>query len=362
MLDDSVELTNPLYSVFAESVVRPLPVLVAVIVVVAELVIGVMLVCNYRSGLAVGIGMFLNANFILAGVVNPSVFYILMGLVVLFAPLDQQLTLKQATYLARRVTLLSGATILLLAPFITTFAPADVILDPSLVTITFLAIVVLALWHLVIRLRSRDDEPIATVAISEEQQQEATSSTVTSRHRIDEPTLALVSAMMRPEPQGSPVRSWSSEEGDDAVIGNGFSIIELESESDLSNGYVADEASPEEADDDGRSVGPNDENVHWFSVRCHFRVDDAHYEERITIWRSDSFEGAIVEAEAEAREYAVSTGGRYLGSCDCFSVGDMGVDAEPGRELYSLVRASDLGPADYLKAFFFTGNEQSASV
>jgi hypothetical protein len=43
----------------------------------------------------------------------------------------------------------------------------------------------------------------------------------------------------------------------------------------------------------------------WFAVRCVLRIADLNlYEERITLWRTDSFEDAIALAEAEVEEHA----------------------------------------------------------
>jgi hypothetical protein len=51
----------------------------------------------------------------------------------------------------------------------------------------------------------------------------------------------------------------------------------------------------------------------WFAVRCVFRgtKELTLYEERVTLWRADSFEDAIERAEAEADEY---TGSRSVTS------------------------------------------------
>lgn len=99
--------------------------------------------------------------------------------------------------------------------------------------------------------------------------------------------------------------------------------------------------------------------LQWYSVRCHFRIDQRHYEERITVWQAEGFDEAINLAEAEAGSYP---NGEYLGSCDCFHLSDAGMQASQGAEIYSLVRASDLDPDTYLRTFFFTGSERSAEV
>ena len=102
--------------------------------------------------------------------------------------------------------------------------------------------------------------------------------------------------------------------------------------------------------------------LRWYSVRCHFKADDRHYEERITVWQATGFDEAINLAETEAAIYARQVDGDYLGSCDAFHLSDAGMRASQGAEIYSLLRASDLAPDTYLRTFFFTGSERSAEV
>ena len=92
----------------------------------------------------------------------------------------------------------------------------------------------------------------------------------------------------------------------------------------------------------------------WFSVRCILKLEDA-YEERITLWRADGFDMAIALAEAETHEYAAIVGMEYLGHAQAFHLSD--ADLQPGVEVFSLIRQSDLEPDAYLGAFFDTGGE-----
>jgi len=92
----------------------------------------------------------------------------------------------------------------------------------------------------------------------------------------------------------------------------------------------------------------------WFSVRCFFRTEDT-YEERITLWLADDFDSAIALAEAEAHEYAGIVGNEYLGSAQAFHLSDG--DLQPGVEVFSLIRQSDLESDEYLNTFFDTGAE-----
>lgn len=56
---------------------------------------------------------------------------------------------------------------------------------------------------------------------------------------------------------------------------------------------------------------PNDQS--WFTLLCVLRHDDrGAYEERITLWRTATFDEAIARAEREARDYAGDLGNRRL--------------------------------------------------
>jgi hypothetical protein len=99
-----------------------------------------------------------------------------------------------------------------------------------------------------------------------------------------------------------------------------------------------------------------------FSVRCVFRwkprrdqVRKHLYEERITLWKASDIDEAIALAEGEARTYASDAGEEYLEFCQAYALVE-----EPGAhgiEVFSLLRDSDLEPAQYLDAFFATGGE-----
>lgn len=100
----------------------------------------------------------------------------------------------------------------------------------------------------------------------------------------------------------------------------------------------------------------------WFSVRCLFRLGGGTpigYEERITLWRAESFEEAIVLAETEADEYARAVDGRYLELAQAYHLDDV---PGHGAEVYSMIRDSTLAPDQYLTAFFDTGAERQGWV
>ena len=103
-----------------------------------------------------------------------------------------------------------------------------------------------------------------------------------------------------------------------------------------------------------------------FSVRCVFRwaprdnqLRKYVYEERITLWQSDSIDEAIAMAENEARSYATD-GDEYLEYCQGYALFEE-IDAN-GIEVFSLLRDSDLEPAQYLDTFFDTGLEREVKA
>jgi hypothetical protein len=80
----------------------------------------------------------------------------------------------------------------------------------------------------------------------------------------------------------------------------------------------------------------------------------ALYEERVTLWRAQSFDHAIALAEEEAEEYAEILGADYLGLAQAYLVAD---ELGAGAEVFSLIRRSPLDPEDYVSRFFDTGDE-----
>src|SRR4051812_43383434 len=104
-----------------------------------------------------------------------------------------------------------------------------------------------------------------------------------------------------------------------------------------------------------------------FSVRCVFRwkprPDQARrhlYEERITLWRANDIDDAIALAEVEAQSYASDSEVQYLEFCQAYALFE---DLETNAlEVFSLLRASDLEPAQYLNTFFNTGTEHERAV
>jgi hypothetical protein len=101
--------------------------------------------------------------------------------------------------------------------------------------------------------------------------------------------------------------------------------------------------------------------MEWFAVRCVFRTspNDGFFEERVTLWRADSFDAAVERAEEEARRYAADLAMRFLGLAQAYMLGDPPGD---GAEVFSLVRGSNLDDKAYLDTFFDTGTERQRDM
>ncbi|MCC5577062.1 hypothetical protein IMZ11_15660 [Microtetraspora sp. AC03309] len=100
----------------------------------------------------------------------------------------------------------------------------------------------------------------------------------------------------------------------------------------------------------------------WYAVRCVFRWRQPYdtYEERLTLWRADSFDEAIAMAEREAEEYVDDRPFEYLGLAQAYYLDNETISS--GTEIFSLLRDSDLDPEEYLDTFFDTGRERHGHI
>jgi hypothetical protein len=98
----------------------------------------------------------------------------------------------------------------------------------------------------------------------------------------------------------------------------------------------------------------------WYGVRCVFRLRESEggpYEERITLWRAQSFDEAHELAEREARRYAEDRQAEFLEHSESYWIDPeiFEVDAE----VFSWLRKSKLGSAEYISTFYSTGRERN---
>lgn len=144
-------------------IVEPFPALTAVVVGLTELVIAVLLAANYRVKLALVAAAFLNVQFILAGVVNPSIFYLVASLGIAIWRLETAASPETISRLIRVCLPLGLGASLLLAPSVRTIEPETAIEDPALVLIFLIALSATSLWWANRRTASASDTPTALI-------------------------------------------------------------------------------------------------------------------------------------------------------------------------------------------------------
>ncbi len=145
-VDRDTSAAIEMYEPFLLNVVRQLPAMTALVVVVLELLVGIMLGLNIRPLIAIAIGTFLNLQFMLAGVVNPSAFYLVIALVVVLWRMEGTVSLSTSRRLAKGVAIAAGITTLFMLPFVTTPTPDQAIDDPAVVLIFISLLFATATW------------------------------------------------------------------------------------------------------------------------------------------------------------------------------------------------------------------------
>ena len=127
----------PFFRPVMENVIRPGATVVAIVVAVTQLAIGVAIAVGKPMRLALRWGFLLNVVFIMAGKVNPSCFYLVMEIVLLFAIADGVIGVRPSTPSWRSVAVAStsAAMAIAVAPYIRTIEPAKVIEDPAMMLV-----------------------------------------------------------------------------------------------------------------------------------------------------------------------------------------------------------------------------------
>jgi len=101
----------------------------------------------------------------------------------------------------------------------------------------------------------------------------------------------------------------------------------------------------------------------WYGVRLVYRLTgsiEPAYEERILIVRAVDSDDAIARAEQISRDTYESENTVYTEYAMAFNIFDEDGDSlGDGVEVFSLIRKSELGVADYLDRFHDTGAEST---
>ena len=134
------------YRPFVEELVMRVPAPISWAVLALELVAAVLLISNIRAEIGLTIGGFLNVQFILAGQVNPSVFYLVAAIGLLLWRLEKVATQRNARYHTRRSIALAVLSIAAFGPSIRTVDPALAMEDPALVIIFLACLTAATIW------------------------------------------------------------------------------------------------------------------------------------------------------------------------------------------------------------------------
>lgn len=135
-----------IYRPFLNHIVLGLPTITAIIVILIELAAGLLLIANYRPLVGVLLGVFLNVQFMLAGAVNPSVFYLVLALVVVLWRMERSSSLSTSRRIARLVGLSAAVTTVSMLPFIASLSPDRAVEDPAIVLIFVSLLFAVATW------------------------------------------------------------------------------------------------------------------------------------------------------------------------------------------------------------------------
>ena len=158
-LDVDTSHAVTIYQPFLTHVVEPFAVAVATMVCIAELAIGAMLALNRRVVGALLVAAFLNVHFMLAGVVNPSAFYLVIAMVIVLWRLEDGSSAAERRAAARRAGFAALVTTLGLAPSVTTIQPAQVIDDPAIMLIFLSVVFAIVTWWAHDQRAPRSDSP-----------------------------------------------------------------------------------------------------------------------------------------------------------------------------------------------------------
>jgi hypothetical protein len=144
-LVDHRDLALPFFRPAMEHVFAPYAIAVTLVVTAAEIVTGLAIATGRSMGPALRVGVVLNVAFILCGQVNPSAFYLVMEIALLFAMADGVLGARRSRVGGRTLIFSAIAAVVgfALTPYIRTIDPAKVIADPAMMLV-FLSLTIAA--------------------------------------------------------------------------------------------------------------------------------------------------------------------------------------------------------------------------
>jgi uncharacterized membrane protein YphA (DoxX/SURF4 family) len=136
-LTDHHDVALPFFRPVMEHVFAPYAIVVTLVVIVTEIMVGVAMAIGRSMRVALQAGVALNVLFIFCGQVNPSAFYLVMEIALLFAMADGVIGMRPSPANRRTLVHAGIATVhgLALAPYVRTIDPAKVIGDPAMMLV-----------------------------------------------------------------------------------------------------------------------------------------------------------------------------------------------------------------------------------
>lgn len=132
------------YRPIVDNLVVPNTEVFAVVLVIAQLFAALSLLSGRLLGYGLAVGILMNLNFLVAGAVDPSVFYMLSQGAIAFWLAEK----AEATKWSRRglstIAIIAYALAMVSLPSITTFHPARVIIDPAIMFVVIALVGIVA--------------------------------------------------------------------------------------------------------------------------------------------------------------------------------------------------------------------------
>ncbi|MBT8207404.1 MAG: hypothetical protein KJO18_03950 [Acidimicrobiia bacterium] len=125
------------YQWFLAGVVSPQLLAISAVVVIAQVIAGASLISGRRVTTGLLVGMFLNLNFIAAGSVNPSIFYLVCQSALLLAMAQDLARTGVVSATLRAMPTVSLVLVATSLPFVSTIEPSAAVEDPALVLLFF---------------------------------------------------------------------------------------------------------------------------------------------------------------------------------------------------------------------------------
>lgn len=135
------------YRPFVDHVVAPNTEVLVAVLIFAQLFAAITLLSGRLLGYGVAVGILMNLNFLVAGSVDPNVFYLLSQGAIAFWLVERAPASKWRLRLLSMTAIAAYALAMMSIPSITTLHPARVIIDPAMMFVVMALVTIVASDH-----------------------------------------------------------------------------------------------------------------------------------------------------------------------------------------------------------------------